>query len=86
MDIMSYRYRNKQSSKLYFLTWTSESCHDMDEWVGIATSLDKLQELYRRAKEKDNMDASYYQNSGLELEAYEYEEGNGFTPINIKWD
>lgn len=79
IDRMLYEAENKPTKK-YFLTWTTDCCHDMDEWVGIACTREELRGLYEKAKAEDG---EYYEASGLKLEAYEYTEEGGFEPASM---
>lgn len=71
----------KRPVKDYFLTWMASSCHDMDEWVGIAHSREELRALYEKTlKEEEDMD---YRSAGEKLIAFEYIDGKGFCEIDI---
>lgn len=66
--------------KKYFLTWTSNQDHDMDEWVGIVNTKEELKKLYEETKDEYR---EYYEDAGLRLEAYEYTEKYDFVSVNM---
>lgn len=78
IDRMLCEAESRQAKK-FFLTWTSDQGHDMEEWVGIANTKEELKRLYEKTK---NEDGSYYEDT-LKLEAYEYTEEYGFLPVNM---
>lgn len=69
-----------RQTKKFFLTWTSDQCHDMDEWVGIANTKEELKRLYEKTKDEAGL---YYEDAELKLEAFEYTEENNFMPVNM---
>ena len=79
IDRMLCEAKSRQTKK-YFLTWTSNQGHDMDEWVGIANTKEELKKLYEKTKDEDG---EYYEDTELRLVAYDYTEEYGFVPINV---
>lgn len=80
IDRMLCEAENSRQAKKFFLIWTSDQGHDMDEWVGIANTKEELKRLYEKTKDEDG---SYYEDAGLKLEAYEYTEEYNFMPVNM---
>lgn len=79
IDRMLCEAESRQMKK-FFLTWTSDQSHDVDDWVGIANTKEELKRLYEKTKDEAR---SYYEDTELKLEAFEYTEENNFMPVNM---
>lgn len=64
----------------YFLTWAVDGCHDENVWVGIVSTKEALERLYKKIKEEDG---AYYEEEGFKLEAYKCAGEYEFVPVNI---
>ncbi len=62
--------------KNYFVLWVHPSCHDSDEWCGIANSYRELLEIYQAQLNSEDFEDN--RSFGLELTVFEYTRETGF--------
>lgn len=67
--------------KNYFVVWTLPSCHDGDEWCGIANSYRELLEIYQKELNSEEYEDNI--SFGLQLTVFEYTKEKGFKEYKI---